>query len=161
MDRSQAIELSVVLPAYNEGAAVTAAVERYVADLPAFCEHFEIIVVNDGSTDDTLKHALGTMGRHSCVQVLDNEKNLGQMASLLRGFAAARGQVITHNGVDLPFDPRDTEAMLKQTRRGADVVVAERLNRRAYGLIRKVISWGNIFLVQALFRSPVYDHNFV
>ncbi|HXG08803.1 MAG TPA: glycosyltransferase family 2 protein [Gemmataceae bacterium] len=161
MEHGPAVELSVILPAYNEGEAVAHAIERYAACLPGFCESFEIIVVNDGSTDDTGTIAARAAADRPYVRVLSNPRNLGQVASMLRGFAESRGRVLTHNGVDLPFAPEDTGKLLECLRQGADVVVAQRIHRRAYGVTRKVISWCNILLVKAMFRSPFTDHNFV
>jgi glycosyltransferase involved in cell wall biosynthesis len=155
------IELSVILPAYNEGAAVAKAVERYAAALPRFCRNFEIVVINDGSTDDTLLVARDAARDRPYVRVLNNETNLGQSRSLLRGFAEARGAAVMHNAMDLCFDPDDTGLVLDVLRQGADVVVVERKDRQAYGIVRKVISWGNILLTQALIGSPFTDHNFV
>jgi glycosyltransferase involved in cell wall biosynthesis len=153
--------VSVILPAYNEGRSITTAIDRYAECLPRFCDKFEILVVNDGSTDNTLAAAEEAALGRSYVRVLTNDKNLGQVASLLRGFSEARGSIITHNGVDLPFDPEETFAILELMRRGSDVVVVERTNRRAYGMLRKLVSWCNIVLVQLMLRSPFTDHNFV
>jgi dolichol-phosphate mannosyltransferase len=160
MTNAPEIELSVILPAYNESGSLRSAIERYARCLPHCCNRFEIIVVNDGSTDDTLAIAHQAARDFPEVRVLDNPKNLGQVASLLRGFAESRGRVVTHNGIDLPLEPEETAALLEGIRQGADVVVVERRNRQAYGIVRKVISWCNILVVQTLFRSPFTDHNF-
>jgi undecaprenyl-phosphate 4-deoxy-4-formamido-L-arabinose transferase len=155
------IELTVILPAYNEGEAVADAVRQYLSVLPGCCEGFEIIVVNDGSTDDTGAFAERLARDHLGVRVVNHETNRGQVAALLRGMEEACGRVVTHNGIDLPFHPRETGRMLESIRRGADVVVVERASRQAYGLFRKVVSWCNIALIKLLFRSPFVDHNFV
>jgi len=63
--------------------------------------------------------------------------------------------------VDLPLAPEDTSLLLDALRSGADIVVVERRNREAYGVIRKLISWSNVALVRLLLRSPFLDHNFV
>jgi glycosyltransferase involved in cell wall biosynthesis len=155
------IELTVILPAYNEGEAVADAVTRYISALPGCCEGFEIIVVNDGSRDDTGAFAEQLARDHPEVRVVNHETNRGQVAALLSGIEKSCGRVITHNGIDLPFDPCETSRMLDQIRMGADVVVVERTSRQAYGLFRKVVSWCNIVLIKLLFRSPFVDHNFV
>jgi glycosyltransferase involved in cell wall biosynthesis len=155
------IELSVILPAYNEGPAVAEAIGRYLRALEACCRGFEIIVIDDGSRDDTLAAAEKAAEGHVEVRVLRNPKNLGQVGTILRGFSEARGQVMMHNGMDLPFGPEDTSAVLERLRDGADVVVVERADRQAYGLFRKIISWCNIALVRVLLHSSFIDHNFV
>lgn len=155
------VELSVVLPAYNEGTAVLRAVERYLEVLPQFCDDFEIIVIDDGSRDDTWRYTLQASVGRSQVRALRNEVNRGQVGTLLRGFAEAHGSIVTHNGIDLPLDPRDTLLMLQEMRSGAEVVVVERQDRQAYSLWRKLISWSHVTLVRKWLSSPFHDHNFV
>ncbi len=155
-------ELSIILPAYNESAGLAHAVRLYLAELTSVgLEDFEIIVVNDASKDNTGAIAEQLEQEDSRIRVLHHERNQGQAAAILNGFRVARGEVLTHNGVDLPFHPGDTLGPLMQIREGADVVVVERRNRKAYGWYRKVISWCNIALVKTLFRTPFRDHNFV
>lgn len=155
-------ELSVVLPCWNEEAALPGAVAVYLSALPASgVESFEVLIVNDASTDRSGAIADELARSDPRVRVLHHERNQGQVAGILNGFRAARGEVVTHNGVDLPFDPADTAAMLQVIREGADVVVVERTTREAYGLLRKVLSAGNVALWRLLFGSPFRDHNFV
>jgi len=153
--------LTVVLPAFNEAGTLKAAVDRYGHILTECCDDFEILIVEDASTDDTAAIAAQLAIHSPRVRVISNEANLGQVGSLLRGFAEARGDVVTHNGVDLPFPPEQTGAIVDLMQIGADVVVVERINRAAYGIVRKVVSWVNVFLVKFLFQSPIDDHNFV
>jgi glycosyltransferase involved in cell wall biosynthesis len=155
-------ELSIVLPCYNEQANLASAVTTYYQELAvAGFEDCEIIVVNDASTDRTGELADELAQRDPRLRVVHHDRNQGQSAAILNGFRAARGRVLTHNGIDLPFHPRDVARMLALIREGADVVVVERSNRQAYNLVRKVISWCNILLLRLLFGSPFADHNFV
>ena len=161
MSSDQKVQLSVILPAFNEGAAVTEAVERHVDRLSKLGITYEIVIVNDGSHDNTQQIAEDAAERYDRVRVLTNPTNRGQVASILRGFAESQGRVVMHNGMDMPFDPGDIELVWKGICQGADVVVVERRNREAYGWFRKVTSWCNITLVKLLFKSPFVDHNFV
>jgi len=156
-----ALQLSLILPAFNEGPAVVEAIERHAACLSKLGIDYEIVIVNDGSSDNTLELAEEAAKRHDRVRVLTNPKNRGQVASILRGFAESHGRFVMHNGVDLPFDPAEIEGVLDEICQGADVVVVERRNRDAYGWFRKVTSWCHIALVRLLFKSPFMDHNFV
>ena len=99
--------------------------------------------------------------RHARVRVIHMERNSGQVACILRGFREAHGRVLTHNGMDLPFDPADTPAAMAAIDGGADVVVVQRRTRESYGIARKVVSWANVLLVRLLFGSRFRDHNFV
>jgi glycosyltransferase involved in cell wall biosynthesis len=95
------------------------------------------------------------------LRVLRHSVNRGQVAALRTGFAAARGTVVTHNGIDLPFAPERTREVLAPFAAGADVVVVERANRGGNGAWRTVVSWGNVLAWKLLFGSPFADHNFV
>jgi glycosyltransferase involved in cell wall biosynthesis len=161
MTEPPSIELSIILPAYNEESAVAGAVETYLRALAECGASFEIVVIDDGSTDGTFAAAERCAASHPAVRVLRNERNLGQVATILRGLEESRGEFVMHNGIDLPFDPGCTGKVLARLRDGADVVVVERTDRRAYGTVRKLVSWANVRLVRMLFRSPFIDHNFV
>jgi glycosyltransferase involved in cell wall biosynthesis len=154
-------ELSVILPAYNEGRAVAAAIEAYARVLPGCCSSYEMIVIDDGSTDDTYAVAREASRDRPWVRVLRNPVNQGQVATLRRGFHEARGALVTHNAVDLPFDPTETGRLLGPFRDGCDVLVVERTGREAYPVVRKVISWCNLLLVRCVLGSPFNDLNFV
>ena len=159
---AHAPRLSIVLPAYNEQDALRDAIERYLAGLEACgIESFELLVVDDGSTDATGRLADELAGSDPRIRVVHQERNLGQAAAILTGFRHARGAIVTHNGIDLPFAPRDTARAMAPFGEGADVVVVERATRGSYGLARRVISRANVLLVRLLFRSPFRDHNFV
>jgi glycosyltransferase involved in cell wall biosynthesis len=154
--------LSVVLPAYNEADGLSAAVRCYLDALNDLDDqNFEILVVNDGSTDGTGELAEELAREDSRVRVLHHEHNRGLSASFLRGFGKAKGEIVTWNGVDLPFNPNDTRRALACFEDGADVAVVERRNRKAYGITRKVISRANVLLLRFLFGTPFRDYNFV
>jgi len=161
MPEPPSIELSIVLPAYNEESAVAGAVATYLRALEECATSFEIVVIDDGSADGTFAAAERAAAGHPAVRVLRNERNLGQVATVLRGIEESLGEFVMHNGIDLPFDPGDTGKVLARLRDGADVVVVERADRRAYGVVRKLVSWANVGLVRTLFGSPFMDHNFV
>src|SRR5262249_15432118 len=154
--------LSIVLPAYNERDGIAQAVDAHHAALAeAGIADYEVILVDDGSCDGTGDSADALAQKDARVRVLHHAQNLGQVQSILNGFRAARGDIVTHNGIDLPFDPRDVPHALAPFAEGADVVVVERIDRASYGLMRKALSWGNIVMLKLLFRSPCRDHNFV
>lgn len=155
------ILLTVVLPGLNEFDALPLAIERY-GDALARCgvDDYELIIVDDGSTDGMGELADRIAGERPKVRVL-HQKNQGQVASILRGFASARGRILTHNGMDLPFDPGDTAVAVECVRKGADVVVVQRKTRESYGYWRRTVSVANVFLARFLFGSQFVDHNFV
>ena len=155
-------ELSIVLPGYNERESLPAAIAAYRQACGAMgLRDYELIVVDDASSDGMGEVAAELAAADPRIRVLTHAANRGQVAAILTGFRAARGNVVTHNGIDLPFDPHDLPRVWERFVQGADVVVVERSDRRAYGWGRKALSWCNIGLLWLLFRSPVVDHNFV
>jgi len=154
--------LTVVLPAYNEEAALQVTVEAYIETFRADgLDDWELILVNDGSSDRTGEVAEALARGDARIRAIHHARNQGQSAAFLRGCREARGEVITWNGADLPFHPRDVKRMLAEIRNGADMVVVERSHRKAYNLRRKIISWSNVLVLRMLFGSPFRDHNFV
>ena len=132
--------LSVVIPAYNEGVGIDEALDRTVAALTNAGIAFEIVCIDDGSTDDTLARAQAVSARAPAVRVIQNPQNLGSAETILKGFELSNGELVMHNGVDLPFAPEDTPMVMERMRAGADVVVVQRRNRHAYGFLRKITS---------------------
>ncbi len=155
-------KLSIVLPGYNERDSLVPAVDAY----RRACEsggigNFEIIIVDDASTDGMHEVARRLAAADPRTRLVTHADNRGQVEAILTGFAAARGEVVTHNGIDLPFDPNDLPRIMPWFADGADVVVVERRDRRAYGWGRTLLSWANVAVLRLLFHSPVRDHNFV
>jgi dolichol-phosphate mannosyltransferase len=161
MHDSSTPEISVVLPGYNERAALEAAVNAYRSTFERDGINFELLVIDDASTDGMGPLADQLAADDGRVRVFHHACNRGQVAGILRGFREARGRYVTHNGMDLPFHPDDTAKPMALLRGGADVVVVERSGRNAYGMTRKILSWGNTALLRVLLGSPFTDHNFV
>jgi glycosyltransferase involved in cell wall biosynthesis len=165
-DGEAPLRLTVVLPVYDELESLDGALARYREALAAGgLEASELLVVDDGSRDGTGERAEALAAaaddRGPRVRVIRHARNQGQVAALRTGFAAARGAIVTHNGIDLPFAPERTGDALAPFDGEADVVVVERRNRGANGAWRTVVSWANALAWKLLFRSPFADHNFV
>ncbi len=103
--------ISVVIPAYDEADSLPGLLERLVATLPAIDERWEVVVVDDGSTDGTAEavHALGLDG----VQVLSLRTNQGKSAALRRGLATASGDVVVLMDADGQDDPDELGRLVK------------------------------------------------
>jgi glycosyltransferase involved in cell wall biosynthesis len=154
------LQLSVVLPGYNEAHSIEQTVRRAVASLERMVGGFEIVIVDDCSKDETGAIADRLAAELTGVRVLHNQRNLGQGGSLHRGFAATRFPWVTHNAVDYPFDFDDLPLLLAKLP-AADVVVAA---RDAYPGITRSRLWAsnvNRFLLRTLFGTQVHDYNFI
>ena len=104
--------LSVVIPAYNEEENVEACYRELVGVLTSLDRPFEVIVVDDGSTDRTPEVLRGLRSADPRLRVVRFRRNAGQTAALDAGFRAARGDTIVTMDADLQNDPRDIPTLL-------------------------------------------------
>ncbi len=154
------LSLSLVLPGYNEEASIKETVETGRNVLGSLLERYEIIIVNDGSTDKTAIIADRLQEQYPEVTVVHNPINLGVGISLQIGFQAANCDLVLHNAMDYPFDLKDLELLLPLFPTW-DVVIVSRTDRSAHSLYRKITSLVHFWLVRLLFRVPFSDMNFV
>ena len=154
------LSLSIIMPAFNEAAAIESAVRRSIAALEPWTADFEIVVVNDGSTDGSGEIAESIAVEDPRVRVLHNQRNLNYGASLMRGIEAARCDWVLHNGADLPLAPEDIQGF-SEVFDEADVIVVRRRDRRAHSLWRRLTSRVNNLLIRLLFSPESTDQNFV
>jgi glycosyltransferase involved in cell wall biosynthesis len=121
--------LSVVIPAYNEEPNVDACHRELREVLESLGHSFEIVFVDDGSTDGTFEVLAGLAERDPRLRIVRLRKNAGQTAALDAGFRASRGAVVVTMDADLQNDPRDIPALLAALE-GHDAVCGWRVNRR-------------------------------
>lgn len=121
--------VSVIIPAYNEEANVEPCLRELVPVLEALGRPFEVIVVDDGSTDRTFEVLVHLARADPRIRVIRFRRNAGQTAALDAGFRAARGEVVVTMDADLQNDPRDIPRVLEGLA-SADVVCGWRVRRR-------------------------------
>lgn len=154
------MNISVVYPAFNEAGNIRRTLARSLDALSGRFEQFELIVVDDGSTDATGTIAEELAKEHSEIVVLHHQHNQGLAPTLLRGLRRARFELVTYNGMDYPFDLADLPKMTALLDR-ADVVVASRTEHAGYTCYRTIVSYANRALLRGLFGLPLRDFNFV
>jgi glycosyltransferase involved in cell wall biosynthesis len=123
--------LSVVIPVLNEADNLQSLHERLTASLEEIGKPYEIIFVDDGSTDTSpviLENLFHSNPEH--VRVVQFRRNFGKTAALNAGFANARGEVIITIDADLQDDPAEIPAMLAKLDEGYDLVAAWRVDRQ-------------------------------
>ena len=145
-DSPELIDLSVVAAAHNERDNLPTLVDEIVAALDPTGFDYEIVVVDDGSTDDTssvLGRLLTSQPRLRAIRMLDTPpgKGNGQSAAFHAGFRAARGNLIVPIDGDLQNDPADIPAMITRLHEhDADLVQGDRSAARKDNLVRRVTS---------------------
>jgi glycosyltransferase involved in cell wall biosynthesis len=150
-------DLSVVAPLYNESENVRPLVEWILQALESYSGRFEIILVDDGSRDDTWNQ-IRAVATDSRVVGLRLGRNVGQTAAMMAGFDHARGRIIVSLDGDLQNDPRDIPALIAKLDEGYDLVCGWRRQRQDKLLLRKVPSWVANRLIRRLTGVPITDN---
>ena len=151
------VEISAVMPAYNEEANLELSVGRMATALQTVARGFEIIVVDDGSQDGTAAVLEGLKRAHPNLRVIRHAANRGYGAALRSGFDAARFGWIFLMDADNQFDPAEVELLLARAA-DADIVAGYRKHRRD-PLLRRLNAWAFFTLVRLLFGTLVRDVN--
>jgi glycosyltransferase involved in cell wall biosynthesis len=152
--------LSLVLPCYNEEANLRPTLDKCARALEALGRPYEIVLVDDASTDGTAAMAAQVAAEIPALRVVRNPVNLGAGTSLLVGMAASRGAVVVHDSMDYPFDLADLREVLPLFT-SHDVVIVARRDRSAHSPYRRLTSLVHYWLVRLLFRVRFRDMNFV
>jgi len=150
--------LSVIVPAYNEEDNIVDCVKRVGDALSSSQRAFEILVVNDGSTDETLQRASSLSKSCDFVRTIDLGGNFGKPTALKEGLWRAKGDVIAFFDADLQYDPKDLVKMVDLIGNGVDFVNGNR-DYNGYGPSRTAFSKLYNRIVSLLFRMQLKDSN--
>jgi glycosyltransferase involved in cell wall biosynthesis len=152
------VEVSIVVPLYNEEESVQLLYERITDALAPMGRPYEILFVNDGSRDRTLEIAAGLASRDPHLKVIDFRGNYGQTPAMAAGIDHARGRFIVTMDGDLQNDPADIPVMLDELTDEYDMVVGWRKNRQDKLITRKVPSWIANRLIGKVTGVPIKDN---
>jgi glycosyltransferase involved in cell wall biosynthesis len=159
-------DLTIFFPAFNEEATIERAVEaafevgRQLVD-DGEIDHFDVLVVDDASTDATGAIADKLAASDDRVRVLRHDRNRMLGGSLKSGFAEATGELVLYTDADLPFDMAELAKAVRLLRiYEADIVSAYRFDRTGEGPRRLVYSFAYNKLVQLAFGLRLRDMNF-
>jgi len=123
-------ELSVVIPVYNEGENLNSLYSQLKSVLENLGKAYEIILVDDGSTDSSFLIMEKLHGQDHNIKVIQFRKNFGKAAALSAGFTSAQGKIIITMDADLQDDPREIPNFIKKLNEGYDLVCGWRFKRR-------------------------------
>lgn len=150
-------KLSVFFPAYNEEDNIRSTVESALKVLPSVAKTWEVIIVNDGSKDNTLKVARGLAGRNKSVRVVNHEVNRGYGAAFKSGFYSAKYPWIVFTDADGQFDFSEIDEFIETQREtNADLVIGYYKDRKVT-FVRKLNSFLWQVVVYILFGLSVKD----
>jgi len=146
---------------HNEEAYVRRAVTAAREAVSALGGDWEILVVDDGSTDRTAEIAGALSGEDPRVRVLRHSRRRGLGGTLRTGYAAATKELVLYSDADLPFDFQEVGRAVRLLRyQEADVLSAYRFDRTSEGPLRTVYTLAYSALVRALFGLRARDVNF-
>lgn len=160
---SAAVDVSVVIPAYNEAQRITSSLLRIEEYFRRQKFSFEVVVVDDGSSDKTCETVLAASAKNPTVRLVRNDRNRGKGFSVRHGVLEAKGEVVLFTDADLSAPIEESDKLIHVIREeGIDVAIGSRaLNRQLIGVHQP---WwreqsGKVFnfLVRLLLGLPYID----
>lgn len=141
--------LSIIIPIYNESGNIEALYERLNGEIQKLAQSYEIIFIDDGSTDDSVAKLIAISDADPHVNTIQLARNYGQTAALMAGIDASQGDIIIPMDGDLQNDPADIKLLLDKIDEGYDVVSGWRKDRKDDAIKRnlpsrianRLISW--------------------
>lgn len=152
------MDISVVVPVYNEVEAVETLCERLHGALARLGRSYEIILVDDGSRDGTWERMRSAAARFPNFRLIRLRRNFGQTAAMSAGFDAAQGEVIVTLDADLQNDPDDIPRLLERLTPDVDVVSGWRKNRKDPFLNRRLPSMLANALISRITGVALHDY---
>jgi len=152
------VELSVVIPVRNEAPSIGDLHRELTDTLAAWGRPYEIIVVDDGSTDDSFEKLARLQSLDPHLRLIRFRRNFGQTAAFAAGFDHARGRYIVTMDGDLQNDPADIPELVAGLERGADIVCGWRKNRQDAFVSRRLPSTLANSLISAVTGVRLHDY---
>ena len=153
--------LTLFMPAWNEEEYVERAVSRAVKVLERLTDEWELLIINDASTDRTREMAEGLAAKDSRIRVISHEVNQKLGGAMKTGFSSSSKDIVIYTDIDLPFDLNELERALHlMSYLEADVICAFRFDRTSEGLKRIAYSYVYNTLIRGLFDVFIKDVNF-
>jgi len=151
-------ELSVVIPVRNESPNIDELYRDLTEALTRWGKAYEVIVVDDGSTDDSFEKLCGWQQHDERWRIIRFRRNFGQTAAFAAGIREARGRLIATSDGDLQNDPSDLPAMVRRIDEGFDIVCGWRKDRKDPWLTRRLPSEMANKLISAATGVKLHDY---
>ena len=150
--------LSVVVPLFNEEDSVEPLYRAIISALESFSGRYEIVLVDDGSSDKTFETAASLAANDPRLRVIKFRSNFGQTPAMAAGIDHAIGDVIVTMDGDLQNDPSDILMLVNELEQGYDLVVGWRFNRQDKLVTRKIPSVIANRLIGQVTGVPIKDN---
>lgn len=161
MNKSQAPNISIVIPMYNEKDYIEDSINCLVEALKNVSSDYEIIIVDDASDDGSGEIADELARKDNRIRVIHNHINKKLGGSLRAGFEKCSKSLVLYIDADIPCDPRELEKALRIMRlTKSDIVSAYRLDRTAEGFNRTFCSFSYNLILKLMFGERIRDVNF-
>ncbi len=149
--------LSVIIPAFNEEDNFKRGSLSLVVDYLKEQDYvWEIILVNDGSTDGTLELLQKFVAKNKNVKLINNP-HMGKAATVISGALAAEGEIVLFSDMDQATPIGELEKLLPQFDKGYDIVIGSRANREGAPMFRQILAYSNVFLRAVILGLPFKD----
>lgn len=152
------MDLSIVVPLYNEQDSVGPLYEAIKKSVTEITDKHEILFIDDGSTDGTFCAAERLANRDPKLRVIKFRRNYGQTPAMAAGIDEARGRIIVTMDGDLQNDPRDIPNFLAKMEEGYDIVVGWRFDRQDKLISRKIPSKIANWIIGRVTGVPIKDN---
>jgi glycosyltransferase involved in cell wall biosynthesis len=152
------VELSVVIPIRNEAPSLVELHREFTDTLVGWGRSYEIIVVDDGSTDESFEILARLQAGDPHLRVIRFRRNFGQTAAFAAGFAHARGRLIVTSDGDLQNDPHDIPSMVETLEGGFDIVCGWRKDRKDTFVTRRLPSTLANALISTVTGVHLHDY---
>jgi glycosyltransferase involved in cell wall biosynthesis len=151
-------ELSVVIPVYNEETNIEPLYRGLKEVLEGVGLSYEIVVVDDGSTDGSFEVLRELHRGDQALKVIRLRRNFGQAAAFAAGFDRAVGETVVSMDADLQFDPADIRKLLDKIAEGYDIVSGWRVDRQEAFLTRRLPSMAANWLISRITGVKLHDY---
>ncbi len=152
------LDFSIVIPVYNEASNLPELYEEISESCHKLKRKHEIIFVDDGSQDESLRVLKGLLKKDARIRIIQLRKNFGQTAALTAGFDHARGNIIITMDADLQNDPQDLGLLLDEIEDGYDIVSGWRAKRKDKFFTRRLPSIIANWLISKITRVKLHDY---
>jgi glycosyltransferase involved in cell wall biosynthesis len=156
-DIEKPCELSLVIPAFNEGRNLGPLIDRVVPALDRISEDWELVFVDDGSSDDTYLWIAAAHQKDARIRGVSFSRNFGKEIAIAAGLDAARGQAVVIMDADLQHPPEMIGRFMELWREGYEVIYGQRVDRHTDSLARRLFTYVFYHAFAAFGETPLPD----